>query len=125
MNTNERYEKGRQLFEKLHGKHAGEMIVNSVADICPDLERFTMEWGFHDIMSRHDKLDLKTRELAIIASLVTLGGLPDHLNAHIEAALNVGVKKEEIVEIILQLGLYAGFPKASSAMMSSKALLKR
>src|SRR3989338_7739089 len=112
--NNQRYEKGRAIFEKLHGKHAGEEIVNAFAEISPEMERFTMEWAFHDIMSRNDKLDLKTRELVIIASVTTSGHLPQ-LKAHVQSALKAGATKTEIIEVILQMVTCAGFPAAVNA----------
>jgi 4-carboxymuconolactone decarboxylase len=121
MNT--RYEAGKALFTKLHGQHMGEEIVNAFAGICPDLEKLTMEWAFADILSR-DGLDLKAREFAIIASLVTMGNSQHHIRAHIEAALNAGATQQEIVELILQLGLYCGFPSVVNAMMTAKALFE-
>jgi 4-carboxymuconolactone decarboxylase len=123
--SNQRYEKGRALFEKIHGSHAGEQLVKTFGEISPELERFSMEWGFNDILSRTDKLDLKTRELIIIAALTTQGDVPMHLRAHIEAARNVGATQEEITETILQLTIYASFPRAVNAMLIAKEVFEQ
>jgi 4-carboxymuconolactone decarboxylase len=118
MNMN-RYETGKALLNRLHGGHAGEGIVNALGDIAPDMVSMIIEWGFGEIMN-HTALDLKTRELCIIASLVTQGDTQPQLRAHIEAALNVDTPREAIVETILQTAIYAGFPRAVNAMLFAK-----
>jgi len=115
----DRYEKGEALLNRIHGAHTGEAIVSALDDICPDLASMTIEWGFGEIVSRAG-IDLKTRQLVTIASCVTLGHAQPQLRAHIEGALNVGASKEEIVEVILQVALYAGFAAATNAMLLAK-----
>lgn len=115
----ERYKRGEVLLNKIHGAHTGEAIVSALDDICPDLADMTIEWGFGEIVSRTG-IDLKTRQLVTIASCVTLGYAQPQLKAHIEGALNVGATKDEIVEVILQVALYAGFAAATNAMLLAK-----
>ena len=115
----EKYKKGEALLNKIHGAHTGEAIVSALDDVCPDLASMTIEWGFGEIVSRSG-IDLKTRQLVTIASCVTLGHAQPQLRAHIEGALNVGATKEEIVEVILQVALYAGFAAATNAMLLAK-----
>jgi 4-carboxymuconolactone decarboxylase len=115
----ERYTRGEVLLNKIHGAHTGEAIVSALDGICPDLADMTIEWGFGEIVSRTG-IDLKTRELVTIASCVTLGYAQPQLKAHIEGALNVGATKDEIVEVILQVALYAGFAAATNAMLLAK-----
>lgn len=117
------YNRGLLLLNKLHGSKAGEAIVESLNDICPDYATMTIEWGFGTMFSR-EGLDSKTRELAIIASCVTLGNAMPQLIAHIEAAFNVGASKREVLEIILQTALCAGFPAVTNALLAAKELLK-
>ena len=63
--------------------------------------------------------------IATIASLVTLGNAKSQLKTHINNALNVGLTKEEIVEIILQMAVYAGFPAALNAMYEAKEVFNK
>jgi 4-carboxymuconolactone decarboxylase len=115
----ERYQKGLKLFEDLMGKGKGDEIVNAFSEVSPDMADLAMEWGFHDIYSRPG-LDLKHREMITIASLVTLGHSLPELKAHIEGGLNAGVTKTEIVEMIMQLSLYCGFPAAINGLLVAK-----
>jgi 4-carboxymuconolactone decarboxylase len=121
MNT-ETYNQGLALLKKLHGGHAGEALVDGLKDICPDYATMIIEWAFGSVFNRPG-LDIKTRELAIIASCVTLGNAAPQLQAHIEAALAVGASKQEIIEVILQTGLYAGFPAVTNSLYVAKEIL--
>jgi len=112
----EQYARGEEFLNRIHGDHTGDAIVAALDDVCPDLARMTIEWGFGDIVSRPG-IDLKTRELVTIASCVTLGHAVPQLRAHIEGALNVGATPQEIVEVILQVCLYAGFAAGTNAML--------
>ncbi|HTC21751.1 MAG TPA: carboxymuconolactone decarboxylase family protein [bacterium] len=112
------YEKGWKKFQEIHGPVA-KATVNSLKDISPELGKFVTEFAFGEIYSRPG-LDLKTRQLLTIASLVTLGSAPLQLKSHIKGALNVGCSKQEIIEAILQMAVYAGFPAAMNAMYVAK-----
>lgn len=120
--TDYRYEKGWEKFQEIHGPVA-KATVESLKDISPDLGKFVTEFAFGDIYSRPG-LDLKTRQMLTIASLVTLGNAPLQLKSHIKGALNVGVTQEQIVEVILQMAVYAGFPAAMNAMYAAKEVFQ-
>lgn len=115
---NERYEKGWKKFQEIHGPVA-KATVESLKDVSPELGKFVTEFAFGDVYSRPG-LDLKTRQLLTIASLTTLGNAPLQLKSHIKGALNVGCTRSEIVEVLLQMAVYAGFPAAMNAMYAAK-----
>lgn len=118
-----KYERGQAVLERIHGAHSGAAIVAALEGVCPDLARMTIEWGFGEIVSRPG-IDLKTRQLVTIASCVTLGHAQPQLRAHIEGALNVGATPREIVEVILQVCLYAGFAAGTNAMLLAGEVFK-
>lgn len=105
--SEDRYTRGWNKLKEIDGK-VGERVVAALAPIAPDFGRLLVEFGFGDIYSR-PQLDLKSREIATIASLATLGHAQPQLKVHIEAALNVGCTRDEIVEVFMQMALYAGF----------------
>jgi 4-carboxymuconolactone decarboxylase len=109
---------GLENLKKLHGEHTGEDIVNAFKDISPNLLKWTLELGFAEIIP-DKRLDIKTRELTIIACLIPQGTLPQ-IKAHIEAAITVGASKDEIIALIEQSAIYAGFPAAVNAMIIAK-----
>ena len=114
----DRYEKGWESIRRIYGD-VGEEVLESVRSVSPDLARYTIEFPFGDVYSRPG-LDLKSREIATIAALVTLGNSPRELKAHIRGALNVGCTREEVVEVIIQMAVYAGFPAAINGIEVAK-----
>lgn len=114
----DRYARGWQKLTQIDGE-VGEKVVAALAPIAPDFGRMLIEFGFGDIYSR-PQLDLRAREIATIAALAALGNAQPQLKIHIEAALNVGCTREEIVEVFMQMALYAGFPAALNALFAAR-----
>lgn len=98
---------------------AGERVIDALADIAPDFARYLLEFGFGDIYAR-DGLDLRAREIATIAALTAMGNAQPQLKVHIAAGLNVGLTREEIVETIMQMAVYAGFPAALNGLFAAR-----
>jgi 4-carboxymuconolactone decarboxylase len=121
MNT-DRYQRGIEKLKKIDGE-AGEKVIESLMDIAPDLARYTIEFPFGDIYSRSG-LDLKSREIAVVAALTALGNAAPQLKVHIHGALNVGCSREEVVEVIIQMAVFAGFPAALNGMNAAKEVFK-
>jgi len=115
--SEQRYQRGMQQMQKIDGD-LGQRVMDALADISPDLGRYIVEFAFGDIYSRPG-LDLKSRELAALSALVTLGYATPQLKIHINGALNVGWSEQEIVETIMQLAGYAGFPAALNATFTA------
>jgi 4-carboxymuconolactone decarboxylase len=113
-----RYERGKQALASIDGL-AGEKVVASLAGIAPDFARYVIEFPFGDIYSRPG-LTLREREVATVAALAALGNAQPQLKVHIEAALNVGLTRDEIVEILMQMAVYAGFPAALNGLFAAK-----
>jgi 4-carboxymuconolactone decarboxylase len=116
----ERYRRGVEIQQRLSGGRP-EQIANRIAEIAPDFARMTIEFPLGDLYSR-GALDLRTRELATIAMLASLGRMPQ-LRIHVGAALNIGCACEEVVEILMQTAIYAGFPAALDALAQCHDLL--
>ena len=112
-----RYEKGKEVLENIQ-KRSVEEIFKDLDDIAPDLSRFVVEFPYSEIYTR-EEVDLKTRELCTVSALTVLGTIPQ-LKDHINAALNVGNTPVEIVEIIMQMSSYCGFPKAINGIVAAK-----
>ncbi|WP_180128213.1 carboxymuconolactone decarboxylase family protein [Rhodoferax sp. BLA1] len=119
MNS-ERYVRGLAKLKEIDGQ-AGENVINSLSDIAPDFARLLIEFPFGDIYSRPG-LDLKTRELAVVAALTALGNAAPQLKVHIQGARNVGCSEQEIVEVIIQIAVYAGFPAALNGLFAAKEI---
>ncbi len=118
MEKSERFQRGWKKLQEIDGK-AGERVIDSLQDIAPDFAQYIIEFPFGDIYSRPG-LDLKSREIAVVAALTALGNATPQLKVHIQGALNVGCSKEEVVEIIMQMAVYAGFPAALNGLFAAK-----
>lgn len=114
----ERRRRGLEIFERLYGE-MGAKTLRSLEETAPDLARYILEFAFGDIFSRPG-LDLKSREMATVAALTAMGNSPAQLRAHIHGALNAGCTQQEIIEIVLQMLLYAGFPAAINGVQAAK-----
>lgn len=118
MSSTDRYERGLAKLREIDGE-AGEQVLESLKDIAPDFARYLIEFPFGDIYSRA-QLDLRSREIAVVAALTAMGNAAPQLKVHIQGALNVGVSRTEVVETIMQMAVYAGFPAALNGLAVAK-----
>lgn len=116
--SDSRYERGTRKLAEIDGE-VGEAVIASLADIAPDFARYVVEFPFGDIYSRPG-LDLRSREIATIAALTAMGNAQPQLKVHIQAGLNVGLTRDEIVETIMQMAVYAGFPAALNGLSAAR-----
>ncbi|MBU9583381.1 carboxymuconolactone decarboxylase family protein [Burkholderia multivorans] len=119
----DRYARGWDKLTEIDGD-AGERVIAALAPIAPDFARMVIEFPFGEIYSR-PQLDLKSREIATIAALAALGNAQPQLKVHIEAALNVGCTRDEIVEVFMQMAVYAGFPAALNALSAAHEVFRQ
>jgi 4-carboxymuconolactone decarboxylase len=114
----DRYQKGLEVLNSID-KDGAQRITEMLQDVAPDMAKFIIEFPYGDIYSRPG-LDMKTRELITIASLVTQGTASPQLKVHIRNALKVGCDRQEVVEVIIQTAVYAGFPAALNGLFAAK-----
>ena len=114
----ERYLTGQRMLQQVDGK-GGDAVVESLQDIAPDFAQYLIEFPFGDIYSRPG-LDLKQREIAVVAALTAMGNAAPQLRVHIGAALHVGCTRQEILEVIMQMAVYAGFPAALNGLFAAR-----
>lgn len=117
-----RCKKGLELL-KIMNPDSYKQLQKNLEDIAPDMARFVAEFPYGDIYTRPG-LDLKTRELITIAAITTLGTAPLQLKSHIKGALNVGCTREEIIEVLIQMAVYAGFPAALNGIYTAKEVFE-
>ena len=110
----DRYERGAAMLAAVDGP-AGLEVVEGLAKSFPDFARYIVEFPFGDIYARKG-LGLRERELATVAALCALGHARPQLRVHVHAALHVGCSPREIVEVVMQMAVYAGFPAALNGL---------
>lgn len=114
----ERYKIGWDKLAEIDGKQ-GERVVEALKDISPDFAKLLIEFPFGDVYSRPG-LDLKSREIATVAALTAMGTATPQLKVHVHGALNVGCSPQEIIEVMIQMAVYAGFPAALNGLFAAK-----
>ena len=118
----DRYRRGLDVADQLAADKLTHFVKSGVAEVAPDFARMVVEFAFGDIYSR-EALDVRSRELIAIAALAALGNGGPQLRAHVEWAPKAGISKTEIVEILMQIALYSGFPAALNALADCHDLL--
>jgi 4-carboxymuconolactone decarboxylase len=116
----ERFRAGLDVLNAVDGQ-AGQNVIDSLADVSPDLAHHIVAWGFGDIYARPG-LKPRDRQLVTLGMLTALGGCEPQLKVHIGAGLNVGLSQSEIVEALLHSAVYCGFPRALNATFVAKAV---
>jgi len=119
----DRYERGEKLLRMIDGDKVADNLIARYDNLAPDFTRYLVEFAFGEIYARDG--DLKHRELIAIASLATMGGCDAQLETHVHGAFNVGLTESEIVEAVMTLIPYVGFPKALNAMTVVKRVVDK
>ena len=101
---------------------AAPSTISQVRDVFPKLGELTDDVLFGDVWKRPG-LSPRDRSLVTVAALVAMNR-PDQLRGHLWRALDNGVKREEIVELITQLSFYAGWPSGGSAALVAKQVFE-
>lgn len=114
----ERFAHGLEVLRNVDSE-VGQRVIDSLADINPELGHQVVAWGFGEIYSRPG-LAPRDRQLVTLGMLTALGGCEPQLEVHVNVALNVGLTPEEIVEALLHSAGYCGFPKALNATQVAK-----
>lgn len=112
-------ERGLKKLNEIGGKATDE-VITALNDVAPDLVTY-IGLAFDEIYSR-PHLNARQRELITLTALTAQGGCENQLKLHIQAALNVGLSREEIIETFIQCIPYLGFPKGLNAIFVAKEI---
>ena len=118
----ERYRRGVDIIQQLSSGSLEQFLTSRVAEVAPDFARMAIEFPFGDLYSRGN-LAFRDREIAAISALATLGHAGPQLRTHVAAAARLGISRPEIVEVLMQSAVYAGFPAALNALAECHDLL--
>lgn len=103
-------------------KKAPPSTVAKVRDVFTKFGELSDKVVFGDVWERKE-LGKRDRSLVTIAALTAMGK-PDQLYGHLIRALDNGVTKTEIIEVITHLAFYSGWPNAGSAAVVAKEVFK-
>lgn len=102
-------------------KSAPTNARKSFGDVAPKLAELSDEVLFGDVWERVE-LSKRDRSLVTCAALIALGKT-EQMNFHFPRAIENGVTKQELVELVTHLAFYAGWPNAMSAVTKLNELL--
>jgi 4-carboxymuconolactone decarboxylase len=112
--SEERYERGLRAYASQFGI-SPEDVPAWFAD------RFGERFGGEAINAAagawtDDALSLRDRSLIVVAALIAQGGVDDRLRSHVRWAVEHGSNRDELEALVTLLAVYAGYPRASTAM---------
>src|SRR5437870_11239205 len=113
--------RGRAITEQLWGARAGGRELPA-QKLAPEFFALVTQFVFGMFWSRPN-LDLRSRSLCTVAQLAALGRT-EELKLHLAGALNLGIKREELIEVLMQTACYAGVPAAIGALNAAAEVLK-
>lgn len=116
----DRYRMGVDVLAQLNP--GADTIANRVAEVAPDFARMAVAFPYGELFTRPG-LDLSNRELAAVSALAAMGNALPQLRIHVAAALNLGWQREEIIEVLMQVAAFAGFPAAINALVGCHDML--
>lgn len=114
------YEQGMRARRRVLGDDHVDRSLDAMTDLDENFQRWITETVWGGVWSR-DVLDDRTRSLVTLAILAALGR--EELDLHLRATRNTGVTPEEVAEVMLHVGVYAGVPAANHGMARAKELL--
>ena len=100
-----------------------KIAQKTIGDIAPKLAQLTDDVLFGDVWER-PQLSKRDRSLIVVATLIALGR-EKQLPGHLERAINNGVTKAELSEVITHLAFYAGWPAAMTAALVAKDVFEK
>lgn len=95
---------------------------DELEEFAPQFAALNDDVLFGEVWARENILSLKVRSIITITALISKGIIDSSLSYHLKNALDNGVSKQEIVEILTQLAFYAGWPNVWPAMRMAKEI---
>jgi len=120
--NSEIYQLGMEEIRKQLGPMA-DTYIKTIKSVAPEFAWVNVTFPFAELYTRK-VIDLKTRELCTVSALTVQGFSLPELKLHINAALRCGASREEVVEVITQMIAYCGFPAATQALLTAKAIFE-
>lgn len=117
-NSDERFERGIDVLRALRADQTLAM-VQSLQEIAPQLAEFMVSFAFGDVYARPE-LQPAQRQLVTLGALAAMGGAEPQLELHIDLTLKAGLSPQQIVEALVQIAVYAGFPRALNAVAAAR-----
>jgi 4-carboxymuconolactone decarboxylase len=116
------FQQGLQTRREVLGAEYVDAAIANADDFNRPLQELVTEYCWGDVWNRPG-LDRRTRSMLNLAMLTALNR-PHELKLHIKGALNNGVTKEEIREVLMQTAIYCGVPAAVDSFRNAREVFK-
>jgi len=113
-----RWDKGMEILREM----GREGTMMNQKELYPDLYKLSVGYLFGEIWSR-PHLSIRERELITLAANIALAR-PAGTHSHYRSAQHIGITKEQIMELIIHVGHYAGWPAIAHAIIQFEQVLK-
>ncbi|MEV4844359.1 4-carboxymuconolactone decarboxylase [Micromonospora matsumotoense] len=123
MDDRERHETGMTVRRQVLGDAHVDRAVAGTDAFTADFQDFITRYAWGEVWTRPG-LDRRTRSCITLAVLATLHH-DEELAMHVRAALGNGLSEQEVAEVLLQVGVYAGVPAANRAFTVAREVLRR
>lgn len=118
------YQKGLKQLRKQFGPNVDDYI-EKINAISPEFAELNVEFPYGKIYTRTKELSTRIRELVTLAALTATGfGNSEQMQYHTNAALKSGATQQEVIEVILQMTAYCGFPATTAALLKVNEVFK-
>ncbi|HWY41865.1 MAG TPA: 4-carboxymuconolactone decarboxylase [Candidatus Sulfotelmatobacter sp.] len=121
MDDRERYEKGIKIRREVLGNDHVDRAMQTATDFTAPFQDLITRYAWGEVWSRPG-LSRHTRSLVTLAMTIALNR-EDEFRLHLRAALNNGVTREEIQEVLLHSAIYCGVPAANHAFKIAAEVL--
>jgi 4-carboxymuconolactone decarboxylase len=121
--STDRIERGIEILEQLRPGGA-KNVQKGYQDIAPDMADNILGYIFGDLYGRPG-FDLKSKQMMTITALAVLGYAKPQLAYHIENGLNVGLSRDDIINILIHVSGYAGFPAALTGLSTAREVFDK
>ena len=118
----EMYEKGLAIRRDVLGKEFVDNAISSADDFNRPLQELVTQYCWGEIWGRPG-LDRKTRSMLNLAMISALNR-PHEVKMHVKGAINNGLTKDQIMEVLLQVAIYCGVPAAVDSFRIAKEAFK-
>jgi 4-carboxymuconolactone decarboxylase len=119
--SEEQRQAGMRIRRRVLGDKHVDRALAATTELTAEFQDLLTRYAWGEIWTRPG-LDLRTRSCITVAMLVALNR-PEELVIHLRGAINNGVTREELKEVLLQSAIYAGVPAANSAFKIAAEVL--
>ena len=120
MDEKSRYEAGMKTRRAVLGEAYVDKASAGISDFTRDWQAFITRTAWNDVWNRPG-LPRRERSIIVLSVAASLGAWGE-FRIHVRGALNNGLSRDDIKEVLMQVAVYAGVPAANHAFKEASAV---